>query len=57
MNFDFQHVDTDHLHQEEIHSDADVADLADGGVQQLSASVWPHLPQQELSPQAQPLSL
>lgn len=56
MNIDLLHVDIYHLHQKVGHSDAVVADLADGEAQQLSVSIWLHPPQQELSPQARPSS-
>lgn len=56
-DFELELVDNNHLHLEENHSDADAAGLADDEAQQLSASIWLHLPQRELFPQAQPLSL
>ena len=43
-----------HKHQTKNQSGAAVADLTGCEVQQLSASIWLHLLQQELSPQAQP---
>lgn len=42
--------------QKEGHNEEDVADLADGEVQQLSASILSHLLQRELFPRARPLS-
>ena len=56
-SYDFGHVDNGHMHQRENCNDAAVADSADDGVLQLSASIQPHQLRQEQSPQAQPSSL
>lgn len=56
VEYDFVLPDIVLMHQGGTHSYAAFADLVDDGVQQLFASTWPHLLQQEQSPRARPLS-